>query len=372
MGESARMDTGRWPERYACLESRMFDTLLLPTPEQPAPPQGSPVPPGAWEALCRWTQRMFYTFREEPSRIMKKLHEDDAHPPLYCPAYYGKPHLKRDMRKSLQAVCALLRLLWNAASACAPQAGVLLMEGGLCPTKNQAALLADTGLAYAGGRLGAGSYEGMFDALHELTKWPDGFERFARCRYDGAHAELTDLFRCFSGSPAAFGRLEAWLRENGFHYRAVLDSSEVQDLEACLVAYTKNIDGQQTPGGFYDRVHIGFSAEFNALYSFPVWYGLAIQRPKEILADFAAAPSAVQQFIITYHAKCTGCGYCIQRFKGKNAKIAAMTVEYGGRPYQLCATLNYTYGYRWLEIDDALADGLIAYLGYMDKKFHAQ
>ena len=52
-------------------------------------------------------------------------------------------------------------------------------------------------------------------------------------------------------------------------------------------------------------------------------------------------------------------------------KPAAITVEYGGGRYSLCPTLNYVYGYRWWGLDDALADGLIAYLGYMDKKFCA-
>ena len=365
------VDTSRWPERYACLESRMFDTLLLQTAIDPALPERSPVPAAAWEALYHWTQRLYWLLSREPERLMRELHPDDAYG-LQCPGpSYGKPTLRRDMRKSLAAALKLLRLLWAAAAHAAPENGALHLPGDARPSPRQAALLADTGLEYAGGRLFEGSWAGMFRALRELTKQPDGFVRFARGYYDAECAGMETLFYCFSGAPAAFERLVRWLRENGFRYRAVLDCSEVQDLEGCRIAYTKNIDGKQTPGGFYDRVHIGFSAEFNAQHSFPASYSLAIQNPKVLLTEFGALPPAVQQFIIAHHARCTGCGFCTQRFKNKAMKPAAITVGYGGERYSLCPTLNYVYGYRWWALDDALAQGLIAYLGYMDKRFRA-
>lgn len=371
MKKPAQVDTSRWPERYECLESRMFDTLLLQTPMEPALPEGSTVPPSSWEALYHWTQRLYWLLSREPGRLMKRLHPDDAYD-LQCPGpSYGKPHLRRDMRKSLAAALKLLRLLWDAAAYAAPENGTLQLPEGTVPNKMQAALLADTGLSCAAGHLGEGEYAGAFSALRELTKQPDGFVRFARGYYDAECTGMETLFYCFSGAPAAFERLVRWLRENGFHYWPVLDCSEVRDLEACRAAYTKNIDGNQTPGGFYDRTHIGFSAEFNAQHSFPASYSLTIQNPKVLLTEFGVLPPAVRQFIITHHARCTGCGFCTQRFKNKKMEPAAITVEYGGEQYSLCPTLNYVYGYRWWGLDDALADGLIAYLGYMDKRFGA-
>ncbi|GKI13769.1 hypothetical protein CE91St44_02540 [Oscillospiraceae bacterium] len=371
MNAEMQVDTSRWPERYACLESRMFDTLLLQTAIDPALPERSPLPAAAWEALYHWTQRLYWLLSREPQRLMKELHQDDAYD-LQCPGpSHGKPNLRRDMRKSLAAVLKLLRLLWNAADQAAPENGALRLPVDALPTKQQAALLAETGLKYADGHLFEGSWPGMFSALRELTKQPDGFVRFARGYYDAECTGMETLFYCFSGEPAAFERLVGWLRENGFHYWPVLDCSEVHDLESCRIAYAKNIDGKQTPGGFYDRAHIGFSAEFNAQHSFPASYSLTIQNPKQILGGFGALPETVQKFIIAHHARCTGCGFCTQRFKNKAMKPAAITVEYGGGRYSLCPTLNYVYGYRWWGLDDALADGLIAYLGYMDKEFCA-
>ena len=121
MNTQTEVDTSRWPERYACLESRMFDTLLLQTAIDPALPEHSSLPAAAWESLYRWTQRLYWLSSREPQRLMKELHQDDAYD-LQCPGpSHGKPNLRRDMRKSLTAVLKLLRLLWSAAAQAALQ-----------------------------------------------------------------------------------------------------------------------------------------------------------------------------------------------------------------------------------------------------------
>ena len=84
MNAEMQVDTSRWPERYACLESRMFDTLLLQTAIDPALPERSPLPAAAWEALYHWTQRLYWLLSREPQRLMKELHQDDAYD-LQCP-----------------------------------------------------------------------------------------------------------------------------------------------------------------------------------------------------------------------------------------------------------------------------------------------
>ena len=96
MNTQTEVDTSRWPERYACLESRMFDTLLLQTAIDPALPEHSSLPASAWESLYRWTQRLYWLLSREPQRLMKELHQDDAYD-LQCPGpSHGKPNLRRD------------------------------------------------------------------------------------------------------------------------------------------------------------------------------------------------------------------------------------------------------------------------------------
>lgn len=362
----------RYPRLYDSVESRVFDAILLPSAASPSHSEDPEVPFEAWEALRGWTQNMYLTFREEPGRIMKKLHEDDAYPLGMTMAAYGKPALRGQMRRVLQATDELLHCVWAAAKNGALEGDGLRPGPGFALRPKQAELLLHTGLEYADGVFRAPAFREMFRALQSLTKLSDGFMRFARCYYDAECAGLAGLFRAFSQAEPEFDRLIAWMSANGFGYRAELRSSPVQRLEACRVSYMKNMDGRHTPGDRFDHAHIGFSAEFNALNFPPVFYALTIQKPKELLADFDAMPAAVQKFVVEHHARCTGCGYCIQMCREKDAKLCTAAIVYNGRRYGLCPVLNYVYTYCWAALSETLVDGLIAYLGYMDKKFYAR
>ena len=198
----------------------------------------------------------------------------------------------------------------------------------------------------------------------DASLYADGYRRFVRCVYDAKSDSLRDVFRRLAGDGNAFDMLAKGLESNGFAYSASFNGSEVKNMESSGISLTKSIvaDAPAYDFNMYNHDYIGLRAEFCAIMEPSQKFYLAIQKPREVLAAFSTLSPVMQRFIVLYHAKCDGCGYCTQRSKGKS-KPFTICAEYGGKTVPLCP-INHVYSYCWSELNSEPADGIIAYLKY--------
>ena len=98
----------------------------------------------------------------------------------------------------------------------------------------------------------------------------------------------------------------------------------------------------------------------------PVSLGLCIPHGlKPYLSHFDAMPGPLREFILSRTKQCDGCRYCVQTDRQGTRPLACVPVRHQGAEYSLCPLVP-GYGYSWTDLDDALADNLIAFLTFMD------
>ena len=245
-------------------------------------------------------------------------------------------------------------------------------------------LLGHTGITVVENSLIADDYAGMFSALKELTKQIDdlvptwchengncstelnGYRRFFRCVYNKCLNSWVDIFGDLSGDIVTLNRLTQWLKDNNFQEGIWLDTSNYKSFESAGISFKKNITGENISNGniyLYDHDHIGFKAQYSVIRIPAQSFHLTIQNPRDILLSFETLPPALQNFIVKYHAKCNGCGYCTMKSNGK-CKPYTIVVKFEGEAFPFCP-INHVYSYHWSSLNDEIVDGLIAYLQYL-------
>lgn len=182
---------------------------------------------------------------------------------------------------------------------------------------------------------------------------------------------MTDIFRPFAVDLEAYDRLIGWLLSKGYHYHPRMNRSDVNNFEATEISFMKNINGQNTMiGSMYEHDHIGIFITFNALTRGQTFFMLSAQDVRETLSQLDSLKPEMQKFLIEYHARCDGCGYCTQRNRARtsNPRPYTINVDYSGTQYSLCP-INYVYTYCWCTLNEVLVDGIIGYLELMERKY---
>lgn len=170
------------------------------------------------------------------------------------------------------------------------------------------------------------------------------------------------------GDEAAYRKLEGWLAENGYRRYAVTDVTASDD-KLSLTWANPAWDPAPPKGGFeYGVRHTGVSMRYDSCIAQPQVLGVCIPGGlREFLLAFDEMLPAVQAFATARTKHCNGCGYCTQTDKTGTRPKAFIPVKHGGKTRALC-TYFPGYSYCWTQLDDPLAENIIALLAFMDSR----
>ena len=352
--------------QFENVEQRMVTTYLDTYPSFVPSEEGPGI---AAQAQCyEFIEGLYQRLAEEPTLLVRDLHDDDAHPNRFNAGAYGKPKLKDWMRKPIKQLDSLLATMFAMGEAGRLEGGGLVVGGAVKVSKKHRLLLEALGLDVSAGPDGIvvrhDGYPELFAAWTWMATRPGAsLLRFSRCLFREGYSYASEIYGRLSGNEAAFRRLEAYLIENGY---TRVDNWNGQ----IALDYHKSQDGKPvTKGGYlYGIHHTGISARYDLLTDEPQVFGLCIPRMKDILLAFDSLDAGVQDFVMSRTKKCDGCRYCVQTDKTGKRALANIPVDYGGKTQRLCP---YFPGYRycWPELSDELVDDMVAMLGAMDRLF---
>jgi hypothetical protein len=354
--------------KYECLESKVFDSYLKLSVSEKV--TESLFGTDEYSDLCRFTRNAYALFVKEPELLLKTLNEDDAYPNPFNASQYGKPELKVSMRKALKAVSDFMRFIWDISIEGNPCNNDINIKEGTKIPKKYKSILHNVGIAAEDDIVTSKEYPGMFKALIRLSCDENGFERFIRCTYDDYNS-CKDIFGAIINDGKLFNDLINEVEKRGYIYKANLNASEVKSFEGMKVAWTKSVDGSDTPNNIsmYDRNNYGIFFNYSVIFKDQLLLFLKIQNVRKVLEMFDTLDEKLRGFIITTHAHYHGCGYCTQRNKNRVAALKPhmISLEYNGKIHALCPVLDYVYSYCWNHIDEKLVDGIMLYLELQEK-----
>ena len=113
-----------------------------------------------------------------------------------------------------------------------------------------------------------------------------------------------------------------------------------------------------------ERVHGGVELLYEPWRGRPAQLGLRIPYFKELLQRADELDDRCKRFVLATTKSCDNCRYCVQTDKTGERPLAFYKVE--GRA--LCP-MFCGFQYRWREVDDALAEDIVALLQSIDRMF---
>lgn len=355
--------------KYRTLEDRMLHSYLDNMAQEFIPCECM-VSEESQRQFYLFIQNIYTTLADNPGILFKEIQEDDCHPNRFNKSSYGKPKLKPAMKKILKEVEDLMLVLYNLGTE-----GTVTERGfyfeDLRIKKKYVTIFSELGMQLKNGVIRSESYPLMFDAWKMMTGSMSfsRFYRFTHCYYNVASFYTTDVFGKLLGNEKAFYDLERWLKANDFQR-----VDNVFDKDCLSYNYVKCI-GEHTAvigNGSYDKNYIGVSAWYDPFVDNPAAISVRLPRHKETIDHFDDMTDSLKEFIIKYNAKCSNCGYCIQRFKNKAQQPpkAYRLTEHNGNTYPLCTIFPY-YSYMWTYIDDVLVNGIKDIMAFVTTLFKA-
>lgn len=332
------------------------------------PACGAEVSEESQRQLHGFMEGTYRTLRDDPGMLFAELHPDDAHPNRFNKSSYGKPRLVGDMRKVLKTVDAFLGTLFALGGEGKPADGSLVFGSPPPAPKKHRALMAALGLQIDAASLRHPQFPEMAEAWHWMAARPDAsLLAFSRCLFDPEYAYTSAIFRRLAGDEAAFDRLEGYLLSNGY---LRLDCCEGQ----ISLDYVRCHGDPAGPVGnyLYGHHYAGVHAHYDPLVQTPQCFGIRILGMRELLPQFGAMDGKLQDFVVAHTKHCDGCDYCIQRNKGRPGQPQRydIVVEHRGERRALCP-LFPGYSYCWSSLNQDRVDGIIAFLGFMERHFDA-
>ena len=332
---------------FLSLEQRMAqyytDTFPKFVPDELAP-VSVPEQEQFYDAMKRLYQLAF----DEPLLFVSQLHEDDAIPNRFHKSSYGKPDLILSMRKFMKAVDTLLE-------------NMFLMGGGKCEVrlnKRQQVILA---------RLGIEDFTNLPAAWTWMSARPGtNCTIFSRCFFKEGYPYTSGIYARLFGDEAVFRKLENWMLAQDYKRFDVYNVT-ASDCKVSMT-YANPLWGTETPGGGFEYKikHTGISARYDPGIRHPAVFGLCLPGGlKAFLARFHTMDKPLQDFVISRAKKCDGCRYCVQTDKTGSRPFACISVRHDQKEYRICPLFPGCY-FCWTEIDETLADQLIAFLTFMD------
>ncbi len=358
---------------YKNLEQRMIATYLDTFP---------PFLPATTSEASKDSQSEFYEFMRSVYQeiynhtelLFTGNNEDDAYLSRFNKGKDNKPLLIKLMKKDKKEIDALLSCLFLWGREGCVEQNQLMLADSVKINKKVLNLLPQIGLKLENNVLTHIKYSNLFSAWKWMSTRPDASVfAFSRGMLDQNHSYASEIFSSLFDQKS-FVTLENYLIQNGYNRVArYSDCANFGFTNNTFVNldYVKKHGISDLPLGdfVYDHFHTGISIDYSFIMKDPLLIGLRILKMKEILEKFALMPGELQDFIIKYAHRCDSCNYCIQRNKNRvaNPKRFHITVEHGGRKYNLCP-LFPGYYFCWKAIDEELVSGLTAFLAFMDNQ----
>lgn len=290
----------------------------------------------------------------------------DAHDHRFNKKADGKPRLAETMRSVLRKLEGVLETLLVIGRDGRLDRDRLLVSGEMKLNRKHVALLEEHGIQ----SVAENGQRAFFspDALQLVHAWKWMAERegtvtpaFSRCMFRKDYPYTRDIYARLSGDSEAFGRLTAYLEQNGYVRLDNRDGKVALD-------YLKSCSSKEMPvkDAWAERTYAGISAQYDPLIRIPAYYCLRLPRAKEILQRFHEMDDEVKAFVLAYNHKCNGCGYCTQTDKTGTRSIAAVPVNRQEKEYLLCPLFPGFY-YCWTALDAGVAEGIMRYLSFIER-----
>jgi hypothetical protein len=348
---------------YNILEERIINSYLEQSATKFIYNNKSELSEKDQKILYDFTKKIYLIMQKNPEILFNEFHDDDAHPNRFNCSSYNKPYLKKFMRKAIKTIDDFMYIIYSIG---------LGKNENIKISKKYTSLLNAVGINYENGVLVFKDNPMIFNILQQLIGNENlPFQNFIKCMYDEQHEYFIDLFKKYSIDHNAYNRLMKWLEENDYSYITSIVSNEIGNSESCGFGFFKKVnnDDGKHPSNMYGHSYIGLFIDYNVLIQEPVVFSLRVQNIRNVLKRFDELEDILKDFICNYHARCSGCNYCIQRHLKKNNSIKTFAIfaEYKDKKLALCP-INYVYSYNWNELNSKLAEGIIAYLEIMEKE----
>jgi len=358
---------------YKNLEQRMIATYIATFP---------PFLPAIAGEASKDSQREFYEFMQRAYQeiynhtelLFAGSNEDDAYLSRFNKGKDNKPLLIKWMKKDKKEIDALLSNLFLWGQEGNVDENKLVFADAVKVNKKYLSLLPQIGLRVENNVLTHDKYNDLFPAWKWMATRPDAsIFTFSRCIFDQNHSYASDIFGSLLDQKS-YHILENYLIKSGYNrvdrYSDCANFGFTNNTFVNLDYVKKHGISDLPLGDFvYDHFHTGIAIDYSFIMKDPLLLGLRILRMKEIIEKFALMSDELQDFMIKYGHRCDSCDYCIQRNKSRvaNPKRFFITVEHGGKKYNLCP-LFPGYYFCWNALDEELVRGIIAFLSFMDSQ----
>ena len=357
---------------YTSIEQRMFHTYAetLP-PFHPTPA----IPHNTQQAFYNFLRTLYTTLTRQPELLCQTLHPNGVYRNRFNAASDHNPKLYTHMKAGLQKAESLLAAMLAMGIQGRVQQDALLVPSSFKCSKSHLAALSAAGLTYertAEMHCFTSPTQGLFEAWQWLAlqpvQWPHTLTPprtslllFSRAIFDQEHPYMGGVFRPLLGNSAAFDRLIAYLEQHNY---TRLENRE----DTITLDYVKEHDKKPSivKGPWSERTHSGIGMQYDYKVAHSACFALRVPMHRRLLACFDHMPAPVQAFVANHNKKCDGCNYCIQTDKTGKRPMIYTQVRYAGEDIKLCP-LYPGYNYVWETIDDALAEGIIGFLDFIDE-----
>ena len=331
---------------FSSLEQRMAQAYIDMFPKF-VPDGNAKIDVAEQEQFYNLMKNLYQLAFNEPLLFVPSLHEDDAYPNRFNATSYGKPELKKNMRKFIKEMDSLLQSMHLVAQ-----------DSNVKINKRQQEILS---------KLRINNYSKLPIAWTWLANRPESnIVEFMYCFFDRNYPYSSDIYASLLGE-SSFRKLENWMIKQGYK-RFDINNITASDCKITLT-YANPLWGKEPPkGGFEYKIrHTGISAQYDFYVQQPAVFGLCIPNGlKTYLTAFDSMSTKNQSFVVNRTKKCDGCRYCIQTDKTGSRPFAFIQVNHEQKKYNLCPYFP-GYCYSWTSINDDLVDQLIEMLSFMDK-----
>ncbi len=294
---------------------------------------------------------LYHKLFTRPEEFFSKLNTDDAYPNRFNLGSYGKPELKRNMKKIRDKIDELFLLLNTLGATGEATEDGLLIRSDI--SKKQRAMLDYMDLDITDGILKHRTYPKLHQAVKYLAGKENSLWLMQFCWFDSGYPYLEKVHEKFYDREQ-YQRLIDWLYEKG--YRSSNSFGATLSLD-----FTKGISQKEMPVGYAlhgDKYHYGFTFEYRPESREMQHCELRIIQFAEMLKRLDELSEKTKRLILLRTKICDGCRYCVQTDKTGKRPLAAIKLSDGTRrcPYYP----GFNYAYEWLKKEDV--DDILAFL----------
>jgi len=202
-------------------------------------------------------------------------------------------------------------------------------------------------------------------ALHTLPE-QHAYLLFSRGVFDLDSKWLVEVIAALLSDRGSFDRLVAFFADNA--YRQTDNRSTENKIGRITLDYTIDYTGTDEPlkWAWGERTHAGLEVSWRETQRQQLLFSLRTPYFEELLKHADLMNETALEFVLRYAKACDSCRYCVQT--DKTGKRPLRSVEVGDK--DVCP-LFAGFHFRWYVLDDAIVDGIIAFLQFVDEVFGA-